>query len=144
MNNTTNHTTNHTNMVRNEDTNDQQKEECTRHLKEWLSLDDERAALQKQARSIRQKQNELEHRIIFYMQQHNSDEIKFDGGSIKCATKTVKSSLSNKSLKNTLSQYFENNQDKTDTLLQYIQENREETQKVALKRFVEKTNVGKK
>ena len=118
----------------------EQTKECTQNLKEWLRLDDERLTLQKQVRSIRQKQNELEHLIIFYMKRNNSEEIKFDGGSIKCATKTVKSSLSNKSLKTTLNQYFQNNENKTDTLMQYIQDNREETQKTALKRFVEKSN----
>ena len=125
------------NMTEEEDTNLYQTEDCIHYVKEWLKLDDDLKSHSEKMKHIRQRQKEISHFIIHYMNQKGLEHLTFDGGRIECNVAKSKPALSKKKLNSSVLEYFNNDEQKAQELLDFIMEKREVKETTKLKRFIE-------
>lgn len=113
-----------------------QTESCAGYVKQWLQYDDEIKKFTENIKRLKQKQNELSHFIIHYMNTNELEHLTFDGGRLECNIKKTKGGLSKKYVSSCVKDYFKNDETKTKELLDKLLNNREVKETVKLKRTI--------
>ena len=113
-----------------------QKNDCTNNVKLWLSIDDNIKEYNNKVKSLKQQQNEIAKRIMYYMNSNELEDITFNGGRLQFNKTKQKKGLSKKKIYDSLLKYFNNDESKTKDLTNYIFNNLEVTENVKLKRFL--------
>ena len=64
------------------------------NVKEWISIDDEIAELNKKIKELKAKKNkQLEPKITLFMRQYNISDLNTDGGKLKCNERKHKETI---------------------------------------------------
>tara|TARA_B110000285_G_scaffold41190_1_gene45251 strand:- start:3838 stop:4209 length:372 start_codon:yes stop_codon:yes gene_type:complete len=113
-----------------------QMEDCAQYVKEWLKYDDEIKQYNDNIKSLKQKQSELSHYILHYMNEKGIEHLTFDGGRLECNVKKTKGGLSKKYVSTCVKDFFRNDEVKTNELLEKLLNNRETKETRKLKRTI--------
>jgi hypothetical protein len=91
------------------------------NVKEWISIDDEIAELNKKIKELKAKKNkQLEPKITLFMRQYNISDLNTDGGKLKCNERNTKKPLSKNLIKQSLSEFFKQDEEKVDTVMEHM------------------------
>lgn len=91
------------------------------NVKEWISIDDEIAELNKKIKDLKAKKNkQLEPKITLFMRQYNISDLNTDGGKLKCNERNTKKPLSKNLIKQSLSEFFKQDEEKVDTVMEHM------------------------
>lgn len=104
-------------------------------LKKWLEYDN---FIKNAKMVIKEKtfaQNKLTSIITSYMAKYDIEDINTSEGKIKFKKSVVKSSVSQKKIKETINEYFKDNEPVRNNILTKIYENRSSIEKVSLRRL---------
>lgn len=104
-------------------------------LKKWLEYDN---FIKNAKMVIKEKtfaQNKLTTIITSYMAKYDIEDINTSEGKIKFKKSVVKSSVSQKKIKETINEYFKDNEPVRNNILTKIYENRSSIEKVSLRRL---------
>jgi len=80
-------------------------------IKEWMRLDQEIAALRRQAKGFVDQKKELTKMLVGLMKEKSLDEIDLTDGKLVRKTRVTKSSLNKKTLQVCLSKYYKNDEE---------------------------------
>ena len=103
-------------------------------LKPWILDDIEIKELQKQIRIIKKRQKNRSEFILKQMKKQNIDNIETKNGNILFQQRKVKSSISKKFLKETLSKFYQDNVENAELLSDFILNERKENIKESIVR----------
>lgn len=91
------------------------------NVKEWISIDDEIAELNKKIKDLKAKKNkQLEPKITLFMRQYNISDLNTEGGKLKCNERNTKKPLSKNLIKQSLSEFFKQDEEKVDTVMEHM------------------------
>tara|TARA_B100000900_G_scaffold372753_1_gene352865 strand:- start:1301 stop:1681 length:381 start_codon:yes stop_codon:yes gene_type:complete len=91
------------------------------NVKEWISIDDEIAELNKKIKELKAKKNkQLEPKITLFMRQYNISDLNTDGGKLKCNERNTKKPLSKNLIKQSLSEFFKQDEEKVETVMEHM------------------------
>ena len=91
------------------------------NVKEWIGIDDEIAELNKKIKELKSKKNkQLEPKITLFMRQYNISDLNTDGGKLKCNERNTKKPLSKNLIKQSLSEFFKQDEEKVDTVMEHM------------------------
>ena len=91
------------------------------NVKEWISIDDEIAGLNKKIKELKAKKNkQLEPKITLFMRQYNISDLNTDGGKLKCNERNTKKPLSKNLIKQSLSEFFKQDEEKVETVMEHM------------------------
>lgn len=91
------------------------------NVKEWISIDDEIAELNKKIKELKAKKNkQLEPKITLFMRQYNISDLNTEGGKLKCNERNTKKPLSKNLIKQSLSEFFKQDEEKVDTVMEHM------------------------
>jgi len=91
------------------------------NVKEWIGIDDEIAELNKKIKELKAKKNkQLEPKITLFMRQYNISDLNTDGGKLKCNERNTKKPLSKNLIKQSLSEFFKQDEEKVDTVMEHM------------------------
>lgn len=91
------------------------------NVKEWISIDDEIAELNKKIKDLKAKKNkQLEPKITLFMRQYNISDLNTEGGKLKCNERNTKKPLSKNLIKQGLSEFFKQDEEKVDTVMEHM------------------------
>lgn len=91
------------------------------NVKEWISIDDEIAELNKKIKDLKAKKNkQLEPKITLFMRQYNISDLNTDGGKLKCNERNTKKPLSKNLIKQSLSEFFKQDEEKVETVMEHM------------------------
>ena len=110
-------------------------EEFKNYVKKWLEFDN---FIKKAKGVIKEKQkqrDELSKVITKFMCKYNIEDLNTKEGRIRCKTSVVKAPVSQKVVKQKISDYFKDNDEKRVDILTKIYEEREPMEKVSLRRL---------
>jgi len=116
------------------------KEQLVNSIKEWVRIDNEIRALQKQLKLHKESKTKISGDLIDVMRKNEIDCFDIKNGQIIYSKRSVKKPITKKILLNILTNYFDGNQKKANELNEYILENREETVKETIIRRIDKPN----
>jgi hypothetical protein len=102
-------------------------------VKRWMELDTEVKRLQHAITERRRAQNILSEKIVGFMKQHNIEDLNTRDGILRYKTRVVKSSLTQKTIKERLAIAF-NNDSKAMEAVQKVFEQRDSVEKPSLRR----------
>lgn len=102
------------------------KEELSKIIKEWVSIDNEIKILQKEIKDRRNNKKILTNSLIEIMKTNEIDCFDINNGKIMYSKNNVKKPITKKHLLNCLSNYFNNESGiNSDNVVQFILDNRE-------------------
>ena len=111
------------------------KEKLVNTIKEWIRLDNEIKALQKQQNVRKKLKKELNGGLIQIMKDNDIDCVETkDGSSICYTSKTVKKPINKKTLTSILAKYYNGDINKASQLNDFILDNRETVIKETIER----------
>lgn len=91
------------------------------NVKEWIGIDDEIAELNKKIKELKAKKNkQLEPKITLFMRQYNISDLNTEGGKLKCNERNTKKPLSKNLIKQSLSEFFKQDEEKVDTVMEHM------------------------
>lgn len=91
------------------------------NVKEWIGIDDQIAELNKQIKELKAKKNkQLEPKITLFMRQYNISDLNTEGGKLKCNERNTKKPLSKNLIKQSLSEFFKEDEEKVDTVMEHM------------------------
>ena len=91
------------------------------NVKEWIGIDDEIAELNKKIKELKSKKNkQLEPKITIFMRQYNISDLNTEGGKLKCNERNTKKPLSKNLIKQSLSEFFKQDEEKVDTVMEHM------------------------
>jgi hypothetical protein len=91
------------------------------NVKEWIGIDDEIAELNKKIKELKAKKNkQLEPKITIFMRQYNISDLNTEGGKLKCNERNTKKPLSKNLIKQSLSEFFKQDEEKVDTVMEHM------------------------
>tara|TARA_B000000532_G_scaffold242496_1_gene236616 strand:- start:1303 stop:1683 length:381 start_codon:yes stop_codon:yes gene_type:complete len=109
------------------------------NVKEWISIDDEIAELNKKIKELKAKKNkQLEPKITLFMRQYNISDLNTDGGKLKCNERNTKKPLSKNLIKQSLSEFFKQDEEKVDTVMEHMVSKQEVVKSYKLLRSTKK------
>lgn len=114
------------------------KEQLVNKIKEWLSIENEIKDLRAEIRELNNRKKGMTNDLMTVMKENNIDCFDIKGGCIIYKQSKVKKPINSKTLKNTLSIFFKNDNLKAEELTKYILENREEEIKESIKHKIER------
>jgi len=110
-------------------------EEFKNYVKKWLEYDN----FVKKARDVikekRKLQDKLSETITKFMCKYNIEDLNTKEGRIRCKTLTTRAPVSQKVVKQKITDYFQGDEDKQKEILQKIYDERATTEKVSLRRL---------
>ena len=110
------------------------------NVKEWISIDDEIAELNKKIKELKSKKNkQLEPKITLFMRQYNISDLNTDGGKLKCNERNTKKPLSKNLIKQSLSEFFKQDEEKVDTVMEHMVSKQEVVKSYKLLRSTKKS-----
>jgi hypothetical protein len=93
-------------------------------VKQWLTIDEEIAKLEKRIRELRKAKNkQLEPDITAFMRQYNVSDLNTDNGKIRCNERNTKQGLNKHNIRDNLLQVI--NESQVDHAMGLILNNRE-------------------
>ena len=104
-------------------------------VREWVRLDNEMRALNKEIASRRSEKKTISSELISVMRENKLDEFDIKDGQLMYVKKNVKKPITQKQLLSILSSYYQS-EEKAEEVKTYILENREETVKETIKRTI--------
>jgi len=91
------------------------------NVKEWIGIDDEIAELNKKIKELKSKKNkQLEPKITIFMRQYNISDLNTEGGKLKCNERNTKKPLSKNLIKQSLSEFFKQDEGKVETVMEHM------------------------
>lgn len=109
------------------------------NVKEWISIDDEIAELNKKIKELKAKKNkQLEPKITLFMRQYNISDLNTDGGKLKCNERNTKKPLSKNLIKQSLSEFFKQDEEKVETVMEHMVSKQETVKSYKLLRSIKK------
>ena len=110
------------------------------NVKEWISIDDEIAELNKKIKELKAKKNkQLEPKITLFMRQYNISDLNTDGGKLKCNERNTKKPLSKNLIKQSLSEFFKQDEEKVETVMEHMVSKQEIVKSYKLLRSTKKS-----
>ena len=104
-------------------------------VREWVRLDNEIRALNKEIASRRLEKKTISGELISVMRENQLDEFDIKDGQLMYVKKNVKKPITQKQLLSILSSYYKN-EEKAEEVNTYIMENREEVVKESIRRVI--------
>lgn len=115
------------------------KESLLNNVKDWISLDDEIKAANRELKEKRKKKKELTNSLVQTMKNNEIDCFDLSGGNKLIYTKSKgKKALSKKHLMKALASFFKGNDDEAKALSKFILETREDNIKENIRRKASK------
>ena len=91
------------------------------NVKEWISIDDQISVLNNKIKELKAKKNkQLEPKITLFMRQYNISDLNTDGGKLKCNERNTKKPLSKNLIKQSLSEFFKQDEEKVETVMEHM------------------------
>lgn len=110
-------------------------EEFREYVRKWLELDNMIKKAQEAIRERKKVRDKLSMVISSFMCKYNIEDLNTKEGRIRCKVSTVKAPVSQKAIKQKISDYFGGDEDRRNEILSKIYEEREEKEKVSLRRL---------
>jgi len=114
------------------------KEELVKTIKEWVKIDNEIRALQKEVKKRIDEKKNISKNLIDVMRNHEIDCFDLKDGQIMYTKKNVKKPISKKSLLDILAKYCEGDIIKAGEINNFIMDNREEVVRESIVRKISK------
>ena len=114
------------------------KEQLIKTIKDWVRMDNEIRALQKEQLKKKAEKKEISGKLVQIMKTNSIDCFDINDGQILYNKKNVKKPITKKMLNSILSSYFQGDLDKATEVNNFIMENREETLKETIIRKLNK------
>ncbi len=112
-------------------------EQLKQTVREWVKLDNEIRALNKEIAQRRTEKKKMSEDLISVMRENQLDEFDIKDGQLMYVKKNVKKPISQKQLLSILSNYYKDTE-KAEEVNSYILENREEVVKESIRRRIAK------
>ena len=110
------------------------KEELVANIKEWMRIEKEMSALQKELKNRRIRKKELSDGLVNIMKDNEVDSFDLSDGKILYTKRKVKAPLSKKHLSDYLHKYFSQHANvNPDEVCEYILENRKEKENESIR-----------
>lgn len=103
------------------------KEQLIHIIKDWVKMDNEIRALQKEVCSRKKEKTKLSTQLMDVMKENNIDCFDLKDGQLLYVKKNVKKPITKKVLLNILSKYYQGDYMKASEVNDFILNNREET-----------------
>lgn len=110
-------------------------EEFREYVRKWLELDNNIKKAQEVIRERKKVRDKLSMLISGFMCKYNIEDLNTKEGRIRCKVRTVRSPVNQKVVKQKITDYFSNDEDKKADILSKIYEEREKVEKVSLRRL---------
>ncbi len=117
------------------------KEQLINSIKQWVKIDNEIRALQKEQVARKKMREEITKNLMQTMQTNSIDCFDIKDGKIMYCKKNVKKAITNKMLMNLILQYYQGDELKAQDLNNYILENREVAVKESIVRKIKKDSA---
>jgi hypothetical protein len=114
------------------------KEQLIKSIKEWVKIDNEIRALQKEAKKRMDEKKKISKNLIDVMKNNEIDCFDLKDGQIMYSKKNVKKPITKKSLLDILAKYCEGDTIKAGEINDFIMDNREEVVKENIVRKISK------
>ena len=114
------------------------KEELVKTIKDWVKIDNEIRALQKEVKKRLDDKKNISKNLIDVMRNHEIDCFDLKDGQIMYTKKNVKKPISKKSLLDILAKYCEGDVIKAGEINNFIMDNREEVVRESIVRKISK------
>jgi hypothetical protein len=114
------------------------KEELVKTIKDWVKIDNEIRALQKEVKKRLDEKKNISKNLIDVMRNHEIDCFDLKDGQIMYTKKNVKKPISKKSLLDILAKYCEGDVVKAGEINNFIMDNREEVVRESIVRKISK------
>ena len=101
------------------------KDELVQNIKEWVKIDSEMKALQKELRERREKKKELTNNLVDVMKSNEIDCFNINNGKLIYSQNKIKSPVNKKHLIACLVKYFDDDQQTAEEISKYIMDTRE-------------------
>ena len=110
-------------------------EEFREYVRKWLELDNNIKKAQEVIRERKKVRDKLSMVISGFMCKYNIEDLNTKEGRIRCKVSTVRAPVNQKVIKQKISDYFVNDEDKQVAILSKIYEERDKVEKVSLRRL---------
>lgn len=110
-------------------------EEFREYVRKWLELDNNIKKAQEVIRERKKVRDKLSMVISGFMCKYNIEDLNTKEGRIRCKVSTVRAPVNQKVIKQKISDYFVNDEDKQVAILSKIYEDRDKVEKVSLRRL---------
>lgn len=118
-----------------------QKEILIENVREWIKIDEDVKALQKNARDLRKRKKEITDNLIKIMKQNEIEYLDVKNDTLEYTKNITKKGLSKKLLIESVKKYYSDNETLADSLITHILDSRTETVKETIKRNKNKNNT---
>lgn len=108
-------------------------------VREWVKLDNDIRALNKEITSRRSEKKELSKKLVDVMRSNKLDIFDLKDGQLMYVKKNKKKPITQKQLLSVLATYYQNDTDKAEHVHQFIMDNREETTEECIQRKINKS-----
>ena len=109
-------------------------------VKEWVALDDDIKILHAEMTKRKKKKNELTPMILDFMQRFQVNDLNTQNGQLRYTTSLTSKPVNKQFLVSKLGDFF-NDTEKGEKLTNFLFENREKTEKVNLRRVVQRKKI---
>lgn len=110
------------------------KDELVRSIKEWVQIDSEIKALQKEIKDRREKKKELTENLVDVMKTNEIDCFNINDGKLIYSKNKVKSPVNKKHLLSCLVKYFDDDGQTAEEISKFIMDSRETKIKETIRR----------
>jgi len=110
-------------------------EEFKKYVERWLELDNFVRKAQDVIRQKKKARDELSKTIIMFMCKYNIEDLNTKEGRIRCKVATSRAPVSQKVVKQRITDYFGVSEEQKQAIINKIYEEREEREKVTLRRL---------
>jgi polyribonucleotide nucleotidyltransferase len=110
-------------------------EEFREYVRKWLELDNNIKKAQEVIKERKKVRDKLSMVISGFMCKYNIEDLNTKEGRIRCKVSTVRAPVNQKVIKQKISDYFVNDEDKQVAILNKIYEERDKVEKVSLRRL---------
>lgn len=110
-------------------------EEFREYVRKWLELDNGIKKAQEAIRERKKIRDKLSYVISAFMCKYNIEDLNTKEGRIRCKVSTVKAPVSQKLVKQKITDYFSHDESRSQDILNKIYEERPCTEKVSLRRL---------
>jgi hypothetical protein len=114
------------------------KDELIQNIKEWVKIDSEMKALQKELRDRREKKKELTNNLVDVMKTNEIDCFNINNGKLIYSQNKIKGPVNKKHLISCLVKYFDDDQETAEEISKYIMDTREIKIKETIRRKLPK------
>lgn len=114
------------------------KDQLIKNIKEWVKIDNEIRALQKEVRKKQDDKKKISVDLMDVMRKNEIDVFDIKDGQITYAKKSVKKPITKKNLLGILANYCKGDVEKAAEMNQFILDNREEVVKESIVRKIKK------